>query len=89
MYVLLLIKVIWRGVCFKLLEALAKEVGFTYTVEIEATVFGSMNLTSGGWNGLIGDLANNRTDMAVQLITENAKRRQESGSSSNRARICQ
>ena len=31
---------------------------------------------------MIGDLANNRTDMAVQQITDNDKRRQESRSSS-------
>ena len=73
---------IWRGVCYKILDALAKEVGFSYSVAIEAIAFGSINQTTGRWNGMIGDLANNRTDMAVQQITDNDKRRQESRSSS-------
>ena len=68
------IKVIWRGVCFKLLDALAKEVGFSYSVEIEASAFGSNNQSTGDWNGMIGDLTKNRTDIAIQLITKNAMR---------------
>ena len=58
-----------------MLDALAKEVGFTYSVEIEATAYGAINQTTGDWNGMIGDLTNNRADMAIQLITKNAMRK--------------
>ena len=76
----MIIQVIWRGVCFKLLDALAKEVGFSYSIEIEATAYGSLDQTTGGWNGMIGDLTNNRTDIAIQLVTKNAMRKKVSHS---------
>ena len=69
---------VYRGVCFKILDALAKEVGFSYSINIEAKASGSINLTSGDWTGMIGDLASNRTDMAIYLLTENARRREAS-----------
>ena len=67
---------IYKGACFDILEALAKEVNFSFSVELESNVFGSENVTTGNWSGMVGSLLDNKTDMAVQLITENSARKE-------------
>ena len=69
---------IYKGACFDILEALAKEVNFSFSVELESNVFGSKNMTTGNWSGMVRSLLENETDMAVQLITENSARKEAS-----------
>ena len=72
----------FEGFAIDLMSEIAKFLQFNVTFKlVDDNKYGNKN-EHGRWNGMIGDLANNRTDMAVQQITDNDKRRQESRSSS-------
>ena len=62
----------WTGICFDILDLLKDEVGFTYQV-VESDTWGDRK-ESGKWNGIIGEVAYNRADMAVQVITTSGER---------------
>ena len=62
----------WTGICFDILDLLKDEVGFTYQV-VESDNWGDRK-ESGIWNGIIGEVAYNRADMAVQVITTSGER---------------
>ena len=51
---------------------LKDEVGFTYQV-VESNTWGDRN-ESGIWNGIIGEVAYDRADMAVHLLTTSGER---------------
>ena len=52
---------------------LKEEVNFTYQV-VTSEDFGNLNESTGQWTGIIGDVAHNRSDMAVQIITTSRER---------------
>ena len=63
----------WTGICFNILDVLKDEVNFTYQV-VTNEDFGNLNESSGRWTGIIGDVAHNGADMAVQIITTSRER---------------
>ena len=73
---ILLNQILWRGVLFDLLEVLSKRVNFTYDVEIEEDTWGVKNETSGKWTGMMGVLAENKSDLGVQIFNDITERRE-------------
>nr|CAG4644557.1 EOG090X00ST [Leptodora kindtii] len=69
-----------RGYCIDLLKELAKKNNFTYSLALSPDgQFGSLAFRNGSsdkkeWNGLIGELVNERADMIVAPLTINPER---------------
>lgn len=56
------------GISVELMELVADEVGFVYDIYIvEDGAYGGLN--NGIWNGMVGQLAYNHSDVAVQALT--------------------
>lgn len=66
----------WGGFIFDLLHELQKEANFSYNVTHEEDKWGVKNVTTGEWSGMIGNLINNKSDLAAQLFTDIATRRE-------------
>nr|CAG4639777.1 EOG090X00ST [Daphnia pulex] len=70
-----------RGYCIDLLKELARKNNFTYSLALSPDgQFGSLSPKNGTgkkeWNGLIGELVNDRADMIVAPLTINPERAQ-------------
>ncbi|XP_035225626.1 glutamate [NMDA] receptor subunit 1-like, partial [Stegodyphus dumicola] len=70
-----------RGYCMDLLNALATELNFTYTLyQVEDGLYGSFDHVNGSekkmWTGMVGDLVYERADMVVAPLTINPERSQ-------------
>lgn len=70
-----------RGYCIDLLKELARKNNFTYSLALSPDgQFGSFGPKNGTgkkeWNGLIGELVNDRADMIVAPLTINPERAQ-------------
>lgn len=70
-----------RGYCIDLLKELARKNNFTYSLALSPDgQFGSLTPKNGTgkkeWNGLIGELVNDRADMIVAPLTINPERAQ-------------
>ena len=70
-----------RGYCIDLLKELARKNNFTYSLALSPDgQFGSLGPKNGTgkkeWNGLIGELVNDRADMIVAPLTINPERAQ-------------
>ncbi|XGW05734.1 hypothetical protein V3C99_016246, partial [Haemonchus contortus] len=67
---------LWKccsGYCVDLLNKLANDIGFTYTLyKVRDEKWGLK--TENGWNGLIADLINNKADMCVTSLKLNSER---------------
>ncbi|CAI4222997.1 unnamed protein product [Auanema sp. JU1783] len=67
---------LWKccsGYCVDLLNKLASDIGFTYTLyKVRDEKWGLK--TENGWNGLIADLINNKADMCVTSLKLNSER---------------
>ncbi|XP_076820266.1 glutamate receptor 2-like isoform X3 [Clavelina lepadiformis] len=59
-----------RGFCIDVLEQLSRIAGFEYEIKLVTDgKFGGINVTSGSWNGMIGEVVRGEVDMAVASIT--------------------
>ncbi|XP_073684791.1 glutamate receptor ionotropic, delta-1 isoform X1 [Garra rufa] len=59
----------YKGFSIDVLDALAKILGFKYDIyQVADSKYGSQ-LPNGSWNGMIGELINKATDLAVSAIT--------------------
>ncbi|CAJ0588131.1 unnamed protein product [Cylicocyclus nassatus] len=69
-------RTLWKccsGYCVDLLNKLANDIGFTYTLyKVRDEKWGLK--TDSGWNGLIADLINNKADMCVTSLKLNSER---------------
>lgn len=69
-------RTLWKccsGYCVDLLNKLANDIGFTYTLyKVRDEKWGLK--TEKGWNGLIADLMNNKADMCVTSLKLNSER---------------
>ncbi|CAL1298352.1 unnamed protein product [Larinioides sclopetarius] len=70
-----------RGYCMDLLNALAAELNFTYSLyQVEDGLYGSFDYVNGSekkmWTGMVGDLVYERADMVVAPLTINPERSQ-------------
>ncbi|XP_055953034.1 glutamate [NMDA] receptor subunit 1-like isoform X2 [Argiope bruennichi] len=70
-----------RGYCMDLLNALATELNFTYSLyQVEDGLYGSFDYVNGSekkmWTGMVGDLVYERADMVVAPLTINPERSQ-------------
>ena len=65
----------WRGVLFDIFHALKAHVNFTYEVTSDEKIWGLRD-AAGNWNGMIGKLVENRSDIAIARFTITNARRQ-------------
>ena len=63
-----------NGLVFDLLHELQNEVNFTYTINHVEDSWGFEDVTTGKWSGMIGNLAYNKSDLAVQIFSKVAAR---------------
>lgn len=58
---------IWSGFCFELLNKIAEKMNFNF--EIIQPISGNIGkLTNNGWDGVIGDLIQNKTDFTMSPV---------------------
>uniref|UniRef100_A0AC34QH57 Uncharacterized protein n=1 Tax=Panagrolaimus sp. JU765 TaxID=591449 RepID=A0AC34QH57_9BILA len=63
------------GYCVDLLDKLAKDIGFTYTLyKVRDEKWGIKSVKENGWNGLIQDLILHKADMCVTSLKLNSER---------------
>ncbi|XP_054715976.1 glutamate [NMDA] receptor subunit 1-like [Uloborus diversus] len=70
-----------KGYCMDLLNALATELNFTYSLyQVEDGLYGSFDFVNGSekkiWTGMVGELVYERADMVVAPLTINPERSQ-------------
>lgn len=65
----------FEGFGIELIDKLSQRLGFNYTFKLqEDGAYGSMNKDTGDWNGMIGELMNDRADLAITDLTITAER---------------
>ena len=61
---------LYEGLCVDILDEIAAEVGFDYTLEpVKDNQHGSKDVNTGDWSGLIGSIKN-RVKLSIELITK-------------------
>nr|4ZDM_A Chain A, Glutamate receptor kainate-like protein [Pleurobrachia bachei] len=66
----------YTGVNVEIVSMMSQDLNFTYNfITPEDLKFGGKNSTTGEWNGLIRDLLDNKTDMIVVALSNNAVRK--------------
>ncbi|XP_015751901.1 PREDICTED: glutamate receptor ionotropic, kainate 3-like isoform X2 [Acropora digitifera] len=64
----------YEGYCIDLLNKLAENLHFTYEIHISQDEAHGAESENGSWNGLIGELVNERADLAVADLTITERR---------------
>ena len=65
----------FQGFCVDLLEQISDQVGFKYVIDlVPDNNYGALNLSSGEWNGLVGQLMEGTADIAIGAMTINFAR---------------
>ncbi|KAH9425801.1 Glutamate receptor ionotropic, kainate 1, partial [Dermatophagoides pteronyssinus] len=63
-------KIRYEGYCIDLLNAISKNLGFTYELyEVEDGRFGALDEQTGEWHGLVRELIDKRADLAIGPLT--------------------
>nr|AEX15549.1 ionotropic glutamate receptor-11 [Pleurobrachia bachei] len=66
----------YTGINVEIMHMMSEELNFTYNfIMPDDMKFGGKNTTTGEWNGLIRDLLDNKTDMIIVALSNNAVRK--------------
>ncbi|XP_014479810.1 PREDICTED: glutamate receptor ionotropic, kainate 2-like [Dinoponera quadriceps] len=65
----------FEGFAIDIIQEMSKILGFNYTFEVQSdNIYGSLNKTSGRWNGMLGKIIAHEADLAITDLTITAER---------------
>ncbi len=59
----------YKGFCVDLLEKIAKICNFTYTIRLVEDGLHGTQMKNGKWNGIVRELIDKKSDLAVAALT--------------------